>query len=508
MRRAALLFVSLFLSSFASAQSSPQPAGEVRALVPTGYIQRGGAPQAETKRRDPVFWQDVVRTERGGRVRIGLLDGSILNVASASQLQITQHDAASQSTAIDLAYGSLRAKAVRLAKPGSQFTVRTPVAHAGVVGTFFFVRVFPDFTEILSLEGSVRVRNRDESVVGEVLVRAGEYTRVARGLPPTPPAPASPEQVRDANQETALPTETNLSRVEISWPPPACGVDAHLLLRGWSKQAQEGREVESLVDAELLTGSLRVGTQTVFVEGGRASLLGPFSSAPPEGAFTPAGRAEPVPTKIWAPLEMPIGEGWRAPRAVFVGSAFYVLGPMGLAGTPEFRFAESPATLLWQGPCGAGFLAPRMPGGEYNVSLSLSGSPVAGGVMNLVDASYRIANPPVVTRGQQTGFGVDLQGLGGLDRFTEGRPVITVLLTNQTPGIIADLRSSTRGAIPGGNTITFPVTGRNITSGGTVRLDGSARGVQAGTFSIGVNFKLDEALEKPRTPLTPVNLQP
>src|SRR3972149_3115478 len=146
---------------------------------------------------------------------------------------------------------------------------------------------------------------------------------------------------------------------------------------------------------------------------------------------------------------------------------------MGLVGTPEFRFAESPATLLWQGPCGAGFLAPRMPGGDYNVSLSLSGSPVARGVMNLTDVSYRIANPPTVTRGQQTSFGVDLQGLGGLDRYTDGRPVITVVLTNQTPGIIADLRSSTRGAIPGGNTITFPVTGRNITPAGTARLDGS-----------------------------------
>lgn len=507
MRRAALVFVSLSLTNLVFAQT-PQPAGEVRALVPAGYIQRGAAPQAEAKRRDPVFWQDVVRTERGGRVRIGLLDGSILNVASASQLQITQHDAASQSTAIDLVYGSLRAKAVRLAKPGAQFTVRTPVAHAGVVGTLFFVRVFPDFTEILCLEGSVRVRNRDESITGEVLVRAGEFTRVARGLPPTSPAPASPEQVRDADQETALPSEPNLSRVEISWPPPACGADAHLLLRGWMKQTQEGREVEAPVEGELLTGSLRVGTQTVFVEGGRASLLGPFPSEPPDGSFTPAGRAGPVPTKIWPPLEMHVADGWRAPRAVFVGSAFYVLGPMGLAGTPEFRFGEAPATLLWQGPCGAGFLAPRLPGGEYNVRLSLGGGPLAQGVMNLIDVSYRIPSPPAVTRGQQTRFGVDLQGLAGLDRFTDGRPVITVVLTNQTPGIIADLRSSTRGAIPGGNTITFPVSGRSIGPNGVGRLDGTARGLQAGTFSIGVDLKLDEALEKPRTPLTPASPSP
>jgi hypothetical protein len=124
--------------------------------------------------------------------------------------------------------------------------------------------------------------------------------------------------------------------------------------------------------------------------------------------------------------------------------------------------------------------------------------------MNLMDVSYRIATPPTVTRGQRTSFGVDLQGLAGLDRFTAGHPVITVVMTNRTPGIIADLRSSTRGAIPGGNTITFPVNASNIGSGGIARLDGSARGLQAGTFDIGVSFKLDEALDKPRIPLMPV----
>lgn len=503
MRRATLLSFLLFLTAPCLAQS-PQRAGDIRALVPTGHIVRGGAPRVEAKRNDPVFWQDIVRTEPRGRVRIGLLDGSILNVGSESQLQITQHDATSQNTTIDLLYGKVRAQAVRLSRPNAQFRIRTPVAHAGVVGTRFIVRSFPAFTEIICLDGSVRVRNRDESIPGEVLVRAGEFTRVGRGLPPTPPAQALPNDIRDAEEETDLPAAPEISRVEISWPPAGCGLDAQLLLRAWAKQLQEGKEIEVPVDGELLTGSLRLGAETLYVEGGRASLSGPPSSQPPEGAFTPAGKTAGVPARIYPPLELATGEGWRAPRAVFTGNAFYVLGPMGFAGTAQFRFGETPATLLWQGPCGAGFLSPHVIGAEYDVTLSLGGAAVARGKMNLIDVSYRVPVPPSVLRGQETNFGIDLRGLAGLDRFTDGRPVITVVLTNTTPMIIGNLRSSTRGAKAIGEEITYLVSGGNVDAGGAVRLDGSARGRQGGMFNLNVKLDLDAALEKPRTPLTPL----
>lgn len=186
MRRVAALLVLCLCAAPTQAQQ-PQRAGDIRALVPAGHIQRGSGSPVEAKRSDPVLWQDVLRTSRGGRMRVGLLDGSILNVGSESQLEVRQHDPASQNTQIDLAYGRIRAKVVRLVRPGSDFRVRTPVANAGVVGTRFFIRVLPDATEILCLEGSVRVRNRDDSIAGEVTLRAGAFTRVLRGQPPTPP---------------------------------------------------------------------------------------------------------------------------------------------------------------------------------------------------------------------------------------------------------------------------------------------------------------------------------
>ncbi len=498
------LLLVLVISSYA--QQGPQRAGSVRLVVPVGFLLRRGAePPKEAQRDDPIFWQDTARTAHGGRLRIGLLDGSILNVGSDSQLQILKHDAQAQSTAIELSYGRMRAKAVRLVHPGSSFEVRTPVAVAGVVGTRFVVRAFADSTEVFCLEDSVRVRNRDDSVPGEVLLTAGEFTRVMRGQPPTPAAPASPEQIRQALEETDIPVSPlEWSRAEVSWPPPECEQTAELVVRAWSRQIQENRDVETPVDPELVSGTLRLGTQNLDVEAGRASLPPQHRPGLPDGAFTPAGRAQPIATKIWPPLEAESGEGWRTARAVLVGSAFYVLGPMGATGQPDFQFAQKPAPLLWQSSCGAGFLAPHLLGKEYEVTLELNGQLTARGAMNLIDISYRLPTPPTVRRGQETRFSVDIRGLAGLEPFTQGRPVIIIALNNQTPQIIGDLGSSTPGARSTGESITYFVGAQNIDATGAARLDGSARGRQAGTFILGVNVKLDGALGQPRTPLVVV----
>jgi len=496
--------LALALAGPAAAQSPTKRAGDVRAIVPTGFLRSGTAPEKEVQRNDVVKWQDVTRTARRGRMRIVLDDGSILNVGSESQLTIVQHDAATQQTDLELSYGRLRSTVTRLAKPGAGFRVRTPVANAGVVGTRFIVRSSGDVTEVFCLEGEVSVRNSDPAVPGEVTLHPGEFTRVVRGQPPAPPSPASPELTREAEDETDIPPgPLTLSRVEISWPPAGCGDDAQLTVRGWAQEMRDGKSVEVPVDPELISSRLRLGAQTVAVEGGRAFLRGGTSGEVPQAEFSPTGQASPVATKLWPPLKTAAGEGWRSPRAVFAGSAFYVLGPMGTAGRPEFSFNGQNAALLWQSPCGAGFLAPPIPGREYDVTLSLAGTPAATGKMNLIDVGYRMPVPPALLRGQQTSFGVNLRGLANLDRFTQGRPVMIVLLTNQTPMILGALNTRTPGGTATGQTITFRVDRRNIDATGGARLDGGGRGPQAGTFVLGVDFKLDPLLEEPRTPLTP-----
>jgi len=491
------------------AQSKPNQAGEIRAMVPVGYVLRGTAPAVAAQRSDPLYWQDTVRTESGGRIRIGLLDGSILNVGSQSSLTITKHDPATQQTQLELTYGRIRAKAVHIVQPGGSFKVRTPVAVIGVVGTKFNVATTDDMTEVICLEDMVRVRNAVDRIVGEVTLHAGEFTRVQHGMPPTAPRPASPEQLRESEDATSIPTPPmDLSRVEISLPPASCGQQLTLLVRAWSKQIQDGKEIEAPVDPELVAGKLVVGSMTVAVEGGGGIMANAPGGSAQVGTFVPEGKQVSIPTKIWPAMKIAEGQGWRAPRATFVGNSFSVLGPIGMTRQVAFTFDNQPATVLWMGPCGMGLLAPTIPGGTYQVSLSIGGQIVANGKMNLVQVSYDLPTPPVLLRGQTTKIGIELRGLAGLDQFVQGRPVEVTTLINNTPEILGGLRSQTPGASTHGETITYRVGAHNVDVSGMARLDANGRGRQRGEFVLGVENKLDEALEQPTNPLTPVKPGP
>jgi len=179
-------------------------AGHITALLPEDQVLREGQTLDAAKDME-LLWRDEVKTEKGGRVRIELSDGSVLNVGSESQLRILKHDARHQQTTLELLYGRLLATAVRITKPNGKFDVRTPVAVAGVVGTQFGLRVDPNSTDVVCREGSVRVRSWDENLAGEVVIQAGEFTHVERGKPPTPPAPASPERIRAGDEATSFP---------------------------------------------------------------------------------------------------------------------------------------------------------------------------------------------------------------------------------------------------------------------------------------------------------------
>ena len=505
MRFRCAAFLALLTTAASAQAQTPPRAGEIRALIPTAFVVRSGAPQREARKQDVVQWQDILRTDRGGRVRVALDDGSILNVGSESQLQIVQHDPRLQRTSLQLAYGRIRANVARIAQPGGSFEVRTPVAVAGVVGTRFFVKGAPDgICTVLALEEKVRVRNADAGVAGEVILNPGEFTTVARGVAPATPAPAPPDLMREAEDELNLPVETAaLTRIEASWPPAACGQGTTILVRAWKKQVVDGKESEAPVPPEMISGRLMLGADVVAVEDGRAVLPAGPSRAIPKATFAMQGTSAPAAAKIWEPVEIEekAGEGWRAPRAQFVGSAFAVQGPM-LQGVASFTFAAMPAQLLWQGSCGAGFLAPVTIGREYDVTLSLGGAAVARGKMNLISVSYRIPQPPVVLRGQPTTFGIDLLGLENLQAHTAGRPVLITTVMNTTPTIIGNLRSAAPGARSAGETLIFTVGGA-VPPGGVVRLDGIGTGRMQGAFALDVNHVLDAELRLPRNPLTP-----
>ena len=180
-----LCFVLSPLPQFAQSNSR---AGQVSALRTS--VQRNSS---AIKAQDAVNWNDLLKTDNNGRVRVGLDDGSILSIGTSSQMRVIRHDAKSQQTQIELTYGKMRSQVVKLVAPGSSFEVRTPTAVAGVIGTDFILDVTQTSTKLYVLEGTVTLTPIVASAAAAnqaVKVNAGETAEVAgenlSGPNPTP----------------------------------------------------------------------------------------------------------------------------------------------------------------------------------------------------------------------------------------------------------------------------------------------------------------------------------
>jgi hypothetical protein len=181
-----------------SAQSG-QSAGKITALLPIVNIVRGPQ-QVPASTSQEVFWGDVVNTGHLARARIALTDGSVLSVGSDSNLTIGKHDPAAQQTDLELSYGQVRARAVKLVKPDAHFRVRTPVGVAGVVGTEMIVMFDPGGQmHVLCLEGACQAC---DLLLNCVLMKGGEETSFHNNQPPSQPTNATPMNVTSAVNAT------------------------------------------------------------------------------------------------------------------------------------------------------------------------------------------------------------------------------------------------------------------------------------------------------------------
>ena len=186
-------------------QVAGQTAGKVSNQIPRGTVQHPGQTvQVALNVSDSVVWEDVVRTLANGRLRIALLDGTILNVGARSMMKIVKHDAQSQQTEIELQLGKLRGQVVKLGKPGASFQIKTNTAVIGVVGTILTVTATRNSTHVRCLEGTVSVRNINPAIPGEARLGPGQQTDVGRGQPPSGVTPSAPTEVaQDLNLTNA-----------------------------------------------------------------------------------------------------------------------------------------------------------------------------------------------------------------------------------------------------------------------------------------------------------------
>jgi hypothetical protein len=178
-----------------------QRAGQISRAIPEVAIARG-AQQLPAPVKALVDWGDVVRTGDGGRARVALDDGSVLNVGSSSSLTVTQHNAAAQQTQIELTYGRVRSQVVKQSKPNAKFEVHTAVGVAGVVGTDFFLGYLNGLFQIVVFDGHVKFCNLDGICVD---VLAGMIATIRDGhQSPDQPTQATPSELTEAATATAV----------------------------------------------------------------------------------------------------------------------------------------------------------------------------------------------------------------------------------------------------------------------------------------------------------------
>jgi len=178
-----------------------QRAGQVARAIPDVGIARG-AQKLSAPVRTLVDWGDVVQTGDGGRARVALDDGSLLNVGSSSSLTVTQHSSAAQQTEIELAYGRVRSQVVKQSKPNAKFEIHTAVGVAGVVGTDFFLAYLNGLFQIIVFDGHVKFCNLDGICVD---VFAGQIATIRNGHEaPDQPTQATPSELTDAAVATAV----------------------------------------------------------------------------------------------------------------------------------------------------------------------------------------------------------------------------------------------------------------------------------------------------------------
>jgi len=200
----AILMSSFVLMTPAGAQqkSSARPpiekAGTVSAVVPQVTILRplNAAPAPfQASSGTAVAWNDVLQTGKQGRVRLALLDESVISLGSNSELRLKKGDGRSTQSVLELGYGLIRMQIMKLLQ-GRRFELHTPTAVAGVVGTDFGADASqPGVTRFVCLAGDVLISNVDPKVPGTVVCHGGSTTSVRTGQVPAPPQPATEQQM-------------------------------------------------------------------------------------------------------------------------------------------------------------------------------------------------------------------------------------------------------------------------------------------------------------------------
>ncbi len=141
---------------------------------------------------DKLLIGDEIRTSNEGKVKILFVDDSIVHISPKSKFSVEKYsvDQKNQQRAVSLKLvsGKMRSWVHSVFNKQSTFELYTPTATVGVRGTEFIISIDEEgnSTEIGVIDGLVSVKNLNDSVGLDVLLKTKTFTRISGTMPALP----------------------------------------------------------------------------------------------------------------------------------------------------------------------------------------------------------------------------------------------------------------------------------------------------------------------------------
>jgi hypothetical protein len=197
-----VLGVIFLLPAARPADAAAAQAGEVLALFGDSVIANTGQP-TPLKVGDPVHVGDAIDVGQAAKLKLRMIDGSVIAAGSGSHLTIDSYssDSTNRDVKLSLAAGLLRA-VVAKAGSSSSFEVNTATGVAAVRSTDWFIATKRDSTQVGVLSGVVDLSSR--ATGRDVRIPARWGARVEAGMDPVPPRVWQKSEFEDVIERTDL----------------------------------------------------------------------------------------------------------------------------------------------------------------------------------------------------------------------------------------------------------------------------------------------------------------
>lgn len=178
-------------------------------------LKGGKLPLTPAKVQQAVDQGDVVRTKSNSRAQIQFVDETVLSIGPSSRVAIEDYvfdaDKGQRSAVIEMFRGLVQTtvkKIYQMDEP--DFVVKTHTATLGVRGTKWYTQILPTSTDVYTEEAGqvsaldykpspqagLEVKNRFPEVIGTVILKAMQFTRVGVDMAPTVPVNITPEDLK------------------------------------------------------------------------------------------------------------------------------------------------------------------------------------------------------------------------------------------------------------------------------------------------------------------------